>query len=170
MITIDEILLDHVEGQSIQIGDGTNILDILERDAPSGGGENGIMSLGIRMDASGSPVSADGDYHPLVFNANGELKTSTTLDQTSNTALQVTKKSVSNVSALLLGANLVNRREITIQNLGAQDIFINETTAVAADDFKIPKRASATYSWGDAIDVAAVTAAATADVRILESA
>jgi len=65
--------LTHVS-DSVKIGDGTDLLDILVEDAASAGGEKGIMPLGIRQDAGGSPVSADGDYHPFVFNDDGELK------------------------------------------------------------------------------------------------
>jgi len=60
---------------SVAIGDGAGLLlDILTEDAASAGGEEGIMIMGVRQDASGSPVSADGDYHGLVFNNDGELK------------------------------------------------------------------------------------------------
>jgi len=44
-------------------------------DAASAGGETGMFILGVRQDAAGSPVSATGDYHGLIFNADGELKT-----------------------------------------------------------------------------------------------
>jgi len=37
-------------------------------------GDTGQFMLGIRQDADTSPVSADGDYHPFVFDANGALK------------------------------------------------------------------------------------------------
>ena len=37
-------------------------------------GTMGFMVAGIRQDAAGSPVSADGDVHPFVFNNDGELK------------------------------------------------------------------------------------------------
>jgi len=43
-------------------------------DAASAGGELGALSLGYRQDADTSPVSADGDFHGLIFDANGALK------------------------------------------------------------------------------------------------
>jgi len=43
-------------------------------DAAATVGSEGPYILGIRQDAAGSPVSADGDYHPLIFNNDGELK------------------------------------------------------------------------------------------------
>lgn len=44
-------------------------------DAASAGGETGPMILGIRHDSESSPVSDDGDFHPLLFNGLGRLKT-----------------------------------------------------------------------------------------------
>ena len=46
-------------------------------DDPSASGERGPLSVGIRHDAETSPVSSDGDYHPLTFNSVGRLKVST---------------------------------------------------------------------------------------------
>lgn len=44
-------------------------------DAVSAGGETGPFILGLRRDAETSPVSNDGDFHPLIFNEVGRLKT-----------------------------------------------------------------------------------------------
>ena len=46
-------------------------------DDASIGNEYGIISLGVRHDDEVSPVSDDGDLHPLVFNSMGRLKVST---------------------------------------------------------------------------------------------
>lgn len=51
-----------------------NILDVTETFDAAQAGTAGLMVAGIRQDAGGSPVSADGDVHPLVFNDDGELK------------------------------------------------------------------------------------------------
>lgn len=59
---------------SIAIGDETNIVDMQQMDAVFGTSSWGFPVFGIRRDASGSPVSADGDAHPFVFNNDGELK------------------------------------------------------------------------------------------------
>lgn len=58
---------------SIAIGDETNIVDLEQNDAAFAGGY-GFSMYGVRQDAGGSPVSADGDAHPFVFNSDGELK------------------------------------------------------------------------------------------------
>lgn len=59
---------------SIAIGDETNLVDMQQYDAAFGTSSWGFPIFGIRQDASGSPVSATGDAHPLVFNDDGELK------------------------------------------------------------------------------------------------
>lgn len=58
---------------SIAIGDETNLVDLEQSDDAFVGGY-GFSLYGVRQDAAGSPVSADGDAHPLVFNNDGELK------------------------------------------------------------------------------------------------
>jgi len=68
-------LLDSTD--SVAVGDGSGVLlDILEQDAVSVGAEKGIMLLGVRQDGGGSPVTADGDYHELLFNAGGKTQSS----------------------------------------------------------------------------------------------
>ena len=58
---------------SIAIGDGANLITLEASDAAFDG-SFGFGIYGIRQDAAGSPVSATGDAHPLVFNNAGELK------------------------------------------------------------------------------------------------
>ena len=43
-------------------------------DAPHASGDVGVMVLGVRSDTATTPVSADGDYHPLVFDGGGFLR------------------------------------------------------------------------------------------------
>ena len=59
---------------SVAVGSASAIVDVLALDAAAAGTENGFMIGGIRQDAGGSPVSADGDFHPFIFNDDGELK------------------------------------------------------------------------------------------------
>lgn len=43
-------------------------------DAAHTSGDVGVLALGVRRDADTTPVSADGDYHAPIFDANGYLK------------------------------------------------------------------------------------------------
>jgi len=59
---------------SIAVGDETSIVDMATMDSAFGLTSVGFPIMGVRQDAGGSPVSATGDSHPLVFNDDGELK------------------------------------------------------------------------------------------------
>lgn len=59
---------------SVAIGDEVNIIDLQQNDAVFDTSAYGFAAFGIRQDAAGSPVSADGDAHPFVFNSDGQLK------------------------------------------------------------------------------------------------
>lgn len=147
--------------------------DVVE-DAASVGGESMTLIGGVRQDANTSPVSADGDYHSLIFNDLGELKVSSRLDDVSS-SLAVTTTSVdTTVGGVQLSAPLANRREITIQNLGSSDIWVKNGTGVTAgsggNGFLIPKNSSATYKWSAAVDPYAITAGGTSSVKVIESA
>jgi len=64
---------------SIAIGDATNIFDVSIMDSAFDVLSNGFPIMGIRQDGAGSPVSATGDAHPLVFDGSGQLKVATSL-------------------------------------------------------------------------------------------
>lgn len=49
-------------------------IGIQVEDEASAGGESGMLMLGVRRDADTSPVDADGDFHPFVFDDQGFLK------------------------------------------------------------------------------------------------
>lgn len=49
-------------------------LNIVVRDLAAGAADTGIMAFGVRRTADTTPVSADGDVHPLVFDDLGNLK------------------------------------------------------------------------------------------------
>jgi hypothetical protein len=57
-----------------RIHDTVNELNIFAEDAAAGAGETGTLLFGIRDDAGGTRVSADGDFTALSINASGELR------------------------------------------------------------------------------------------------
>lgn len=59
---------------SVAVGDGANIVDLQELDAAFNAAGQSFGVAGVRRDANTSPVSADGDAHPLVFDDEGQLK------------------------------------------------------------------------------------------------
>ena len=145
-------------------------------DAASSGGEDLMMIGGYRQDSDTSPVSADGDFHGLIFNELGQLKVAAQLDNTSNSSFVVTSTTVtSGVGGVqLIASALTGRRELTMQNLGSQDVWIKHLTGVTAgsggNGFLLPKDSSANYMWGASLDPYGITASSTAVVKCIESA
>ncbi len=77
-LSLDEVILVNTSS-SIAIGDETTIVDMATMDSAFGATSAGFPIMGVRRDAGGSIVSADGDSHPLVFNDASELKVAANL-------------------------------------------------------------------------------------------
>ena len=157
---------------SIAIGDETNLVDLEISDAAFVGGY-GFSSYGVRRDADTSPVSADGDAHPLVFNDSGRLKVTSDLSAACNDSFVISKVAVDDTAGgtQLKATSLASRKEVVIQNLGASDIYIADGTGATVDDMCIPACSSGKFPWGPNIDPYAITAASgSADVRFYECA
>lgn len=203
---------------SIAIGDATNIIDVQTLDSAFGDTGNGIILAGVRQDAGGSPVSADGDAHPLVFNDMGELKVAANLSSSvadddadggnpikvggrgvsgaltalsatgdrydllgdlyrrtwvntsRNVAMLNSAATVTTTAAQVLASPLAGRREVTIQNEGSQAVYIGSSAGVtAANGIKVSKNSSATFEWGEDIDIFMIAASGSQDVRFLEA-
>lgn len=64
---------------SVAIGDETDIIDMQTLDVAFEAAAVTFPISGVRRDAGTSPVDADGDAHPLVFDNIGQLKVATSL-------------------------------------------------------------------------------------------
>ena len=203
---------------SIAIGDATNIITVDTLDSAFSDTGNAFILAGVRQDASGSPVSADGDAHPLVFDDMGALKTVSSLSSTVgdddadgenpikiggrgvsgaltalsassdrydllgdlyrrtyvndsyNIAINTEATTVTSTVAEVLASPLGGRRSVTIQNRGASAVFLVESGATAVTEgIQIPPRSSATFPFGEDIDIFLGTSSGTANVRLLEA-
>ena len=203
---------------SMAIGDETNLVDLEISDAAFVGGY-GFSMYGLRQDASGSPVSADGDAHPLVFNNDGELKVAadltsdiaddaadagnpikvggrgvsgaltalsasgdrydllgdlyrrTWVNTSRNIGLANSAASVTTTAAEVLASPLSGRREVTIQNEGNSAVYLGSSASVtSANGVKISKNSSATFEFGEDIDIFMIADSGSQDVRFLEAA
>lgn len=124
--------------------------------------QSGTWTVGVNdftIGGNSLVVNADGS-----LNVQGEVE----IDDVSDSIL-VTKKSATSTSSLIVASGLANRRKITIQNLGAQDVYIDDTTATT-DGIKIPKNSSASFFFAAGVDLACITSSGTADLRVLEEA
>jgi hypothetical protein len=145
---------------------------IYVEDAASAGGENLMLIGGYRQDTPGSSVSADGDIQGFLFNGSGELYV-TNDNSIINSSVLVTAVSVDDTvgGINLIATELANRKEITVQNLGSNDVFIKAGTGVTtANGFELAKGSSASFAWGPSIDLYAITASGSSDIRVVEAA
>lgn len=139
-------------------------------DSAHNSGDVGNFMLAVRNDAGTSLVSADGDYAPLQVNADGALRVEAELaGSVPNTAILVTQTTVTSTAAVILASALSDRKRILIENLGAQAIYLGDDNAVTSSDgFRISAGSVLDVELGPGISIYAITAASTADVRILE--
>lgn len=165
-----------VAGSEMQV-DVLTMPGIQTEDAASAGGESLMMVGGYRQDAETSPVSADGDFHGFIFNATGELKTSSRLDDVANTSITVTNTVVDNTvgGVQLLASQVSGRKDYTIQNLSNLSIWVKDATGVTSgatgNGFEIPAGSALEKKWGDSFDLYAIGAtAASLDIKMIEAA
>ena len=204
---------------SVAIGDEVDIIDLQLMDSPFDATPQGIAIMGIRQDAGGSPVSATGDAHPLVFNADGELKVAadlnsdvgdddvdsgnpvkmggrgvdgasaltalsasndrydllgdlyrrTWVNKSANVGILNSAATVGTTAAEVLASPLAGRQTVTIQNNGTAAVYVGSSAGVTtANGLRIPRRSSATYDFGEAIDIFMISGSAGQDVRFIE--
>ena len=203
---------------SIAIGDETNLVDLQQMDSAFGVTSFGFAMFGVRQDASGSPVSADGDAHPFVFNNDGELKVAadltsdiaddaadsgnpikvggrgvdglltalsasndrydllgdlyrrTWVNDSSNVGFQASAATVTTTAGELAGTPLEGRKKIIIQNRGDKSIFLGNSAGVtSANGLEVPKKSSFEWDLGEDLNVFAIAASGSQDVRVAEA-
>lgn len=125
----------------------------------------GLSILGVRKDALTTNVSADGDYATPIMWSEGSLKVVDVPNLAIASAAVVVDTTAGGTS---LGAAMVQRRSIQIQNRGNKSIFIGATGVTAASGMEIPNGATQSLDLGPAVTVFAITATGTADVRVLQ--
>lgn len=171
-LTVD---VDHAN-DSVKIGDGTDFLAI-----NADGSINAVVTatnLDIRdLTAANDSVASwlkDGSGNSITSTSGAidvNLKSSDiTLAVTdrSNGAIENTAKSVTTTSGALLTTQLANRNELWVQNRGSVNGFVGKSGVTTANGFEIAKNVSVQFKLGSAVSLHAVTAASTADFRIME--
>lgn len=121
-------------------------IGIYIEDAASAGGENGQYILGVRRDADTSPVSADGDFHGLVFDDGGRLKVATLVEVQPSDA-EYAQDAASSAGDTLISVGAVREDSLTedtsadgdysflkVNNLGQLYTVTSLSSAVADDD------------------------------------
>lgn len=208
--------LDHTQ-DDVRLGDGTSLINFQTLDSAHNDTAVVVGIAGVRQDASGSPVSNDGDAHPLVFNSDGELRVAadltsdiaddaadsgnpikmggraadgvltalddgdrydllgdlyrrTWVNDSANIGINTESANVTSTVAEVLSTPLAGRRFVTIQNRGSAAVFLVESGATAVSEgIAIPANSSATFNFGEDINIFLGTASGTATVRLLEA-
>lgn len=191
-ISLDEVILNG-STHSIAINDGTNTL-VVNGD----GSINSVVTatnLDIRdlafatdkVDVSGSTVELGAtslaalesitvtatnlDIRDLTFAADkvDVSGSAVTFTPTLYTAIKNSAETVTTTAAQVLSTPLADRKEVTIQNEGSQDVYIGSSGSVTTSNgIKISKASSATYLIPASVDIFMVASSGSQSVRFLE--
>lgn len=174
--TIDiAVDLDHTTGDSVQIGDGTEIMLVnangsinalvtaSQLDIDDLNATDDAVSSWLK-DGSGNAISSTGGSLDVNVTGSGNL----TVSDVSNGAIENTAKTVTTTTGVILAAQLANRKEMWLQNRGSVNGFIGKSGVTTANGFEIAKGVAVQFRIGPAVVLHAVTAASTADFRVME--
>ena len=127
---------------------------------------NPIKIGGRAVDGALTAVSDTNDRYDLI----GDMFRRTWVNTSRNIGLQSTQTNIGTSAVEVLAVPLVGRREVTIQNEGGGDVYVGASGVTTSTGIKISKRSSATFEWGEDIDIFMIADNAGTDVRFLESA
>jgi hypothetical protein len=103
-------------------------------------------------------------------NVTGSSGTATVSDSAlANTAIKSTATGATTTAAVVVGTSLANRKYLTLQNLGASAVYFGDTTVTSSTGLRLSTGAMLEgLRIGPAIAPKVLTAAGTADCRIME--
>ena len=92
------------------------------------------------------------------------------INDSANIAILNTAVTVGVAAAQVVAAPLAGRRTVTLQNEGSVSVYFGSSAGVTtANGLKVSKKSSATYDFGEDIDIFMISGSAGQDVRILEA-
>ena len=116
---------------------------------------------------AGAEVQITDGTDTLAVNADGSLNAQ--FSPSATTTMKTTAETVGVTAVQVVSTALANRRTVTIQNEGNQDVYFGEdNTVTTSTGMKISKKSSATYDLGPLVDIYMISGTAGQDVRILE--
>lgn len=193
-LTVDATDLDirnltHVS-DSVRLGDGTNFLtsttvasdvgldvylinasDIevainaeYAEDSAHVSGNEGAYVLSVREDTLASSTSISGDYQSFKTDALGRLWMNDTNQTMENSAV-----AVGAIATDLVATDLANRKRILVQNLGNRSIYIGkDNTVTTSNGAELFPGSSLELDIGPGVNIHAISASGTQDVRVLQ--
>lgn len=166
--------LSHTQ-DSVQIGDGTDLLAI-----------NADGSINVNLTDDGVADNATDSGNPFKVgwhaydgaltavdaddrvNGASDLYRRLFINSSPNIGLQTSAASVTTSAAELASTPLAGRMRLLVQNRGNRSIFIGGSSVSTSNGVEVPKGASMELPFGEDVDIYAVCASGTQDVRILE--
>lgn len=116
---------------------------------------------------AGAEVQITDGTDTLAVNADGSINT--TISEASLDSFLNSQATVTTTAAQVLVSPLANRKCVTIQNEGNDDVYVGSSAGVtAANGIKISKRSNATYNFGSGAAIFMIAASGSQDVRFLE--
>ena len=180
-ITLDELVdidirdLSHTQ-DSIKIGDGVDFLAI-----NADGSLNALVSGNVADDAidSGNPVKVGSRAFDCLLTAVStsndradllsDMYRRIYINESANIAILNTAETVTAVAAQVVASPLAGRKYVTLQNEGSVDVYFGSSAGVtSANGLKVSKNSSATYNFGEDIDIFMIAASGSQSVRVLE--
>lgn len=117
---------------------------------------NGSGAAAVNIQDGGNSITVDGTVTAAPYGAVSAVYSAT---------------SVTSTATKIIATNLANRISVMVQNLGAKDMFFGDDSSVTtANGIKVGFGQSLELAWGPSVNLYAITASGTADVRYLESA
>jgi hypothetical protein len=127
-------------------------------------GDIGSFVLSVREDTLAASTGASGDYQALKTDALGRLRNSSAKQSGVYAAV-----SVGATATDLVATDLANRTSIIVQNAGLRDCYIGLNSSVTtANGLLLTRGASIELEASAALNLHAITAAGTTDVRVME--
>lgn len=133
-------------------------------DAAHSDGATGSYVLSVRQDTLASSTSADGDYQSFKTDALGRLRMSSAKQSGAIGATSITTTATD-----IIGTDLANRTSVILYNNGSKTCYVGLSNAVTTSTgIPLTVGASLEIEATAAVNLHAITATGTADVRYLE--
>jgi hypothetical protein len=160
--------LDHTDGDSVQIGDGTDVLAI------NGDGSINVVATATNLDirdlthVSDSVKIGDGtDF--VAVNGDGSINVVTTTDNAlANTAISNEANAVAASEESLVTSILSSRKYLFTFNNGNKAVFLGTTGVTSANGYPMYPGMGYEFRAGASIDMKAISEAGSQDCRNLQ--
>lgn len=111
---------------------------IFSEDLPHQSGDPGTFVVAVRRDANTTPVDADGDYAPIIQDANGNLKVNVVTGGGTGTAATATLSNVSDsASSVTLQAANSSRLGLLIVNDSTVRLLVKFGSSASATSYTV---------------------------------